>query len=137
MDVLIKGSTLTTDYKTRPALLAIFAGLFVVLLAGCGGHSSVAASGPVILSATAKVPSGTAIPSGSCFTAGVPVTGATAAMGVLVSAASDPTAAGLLYPILISGFVDAPDHVTVKVCKLATPSITATADLTLNIKVVP
>ncbi len=108
----------------------------VLGLAGCGNTSVEAAGGPITFSGTATLASGTTIAAGSCATVGIGVTGATTSMAVLVTPAGDPQQAGLTFPMLFSGFVDAADHVTVKVCKIATPNVTSTANVSLNVRVI-
>jgi hypothetical protein len=110
--------------------------LATLLLTACGDSAVHAASGPTVLSGTVPVPVGTNVAAGACASFGTAVAGATSSMGVVASPASDPQNAGLASPIVISGFVDAPDHVTVRVCKIALPSVTSTAEIIINVKVI-
>ena len=116
-------------------MLAAVAILGLISLLGCGS-SAVQAAGGSVLAATITVPSGTAVTAGTCFTSGIALSGATASMGVTVTPAGDPQPSGLTFPMLFSGFVDTTGHVTVKVCKVATPSVTTSADVVLNVKLI-
>ena len=108
--------------------------LSLIALAGCG-ENSVKAANASVLSATVTVPTGTTIPAATCFTSGIALSGATSTMGITVNPAGDPQPAGLTFPLAFTGFVDAPDHVTIKVCKLAATA-TTTADVVLNVKAI-
>ncbi len=100
---------------------------------GCG-NSTVQAAGASALAGTITIPAGTAIAAGSCATLGLALPGANTSMAVVVTPAGDPQPAGFVFPMLFAGFVDGPDHVTIKVCKVASPSITTTSDLIANVK---
>jgi len=95
--------------------------------------STPVASGGV-LTATYTMAAGSAVPSGTCTTAGVPLPGATTAMVVAISPQGDPSTNGL-NNLIWNAYVDVADHVTVHFCAFSSAVTAAQNAQVFNIRV--
>jgi hypothetical protein len=99
------------------------------------GTVQTTAAGSSSLAANVILTSNTSVPSGSCISQGIAVSGATTAMAVIISPSGDPSAKGL-NDLLWGAFVDSSNHVTAQFCHFGRSSATASANQTFNVRVI-